>query len=308
MIGKIKRIIKKVIAGLSPAPSPVSHEVFFEGYLSNPNLYRFEIAELEQFSGRDVMQEIQDDKIDGIVIKNLFSKEEVAEAVRHLGILKQKNVYQELTFPTDFGEAFGATLMEFDEKEYLRRAKLSMEVFEQMFEGSYTDKIREILQKIAGKRALSEVSVSKDETLATASIRILSPEHSSLEAHIHQEFPLFFPLYKWITDISDIASELSYYVVLQAPEKGGELILYDLRWGDTPTELLQGDKFLTMQRSTALAKYNRTYLRLKEGDMVLFAANRIWHQIAPVKGFRKRITIGSFLSSGYNDGRVYYWI
>lgn len=186
--------------------------------------------------------------------------------------------------------------MESDLDGYFNKARLTLETYERMFSARFQALVIGTLSRLAGKYTVFPSVHGVDQVFAMAGIRILEPGKDALEAHVHQEFPLHFPSYQAITAQLDLGTELSYYIVLQKPEEGGELVLFDLRWDQTPKEMLNSQVFLTGTRGQQLEAYDKMFLSLDPGDMILFAANRIWHKVAPVKRGPARITIGGFLA------------
>jgi Rps23 Pro-64 3,4-dihydroxylase Tpa1-like proline 4-hydroxylase len=98
--------------------------------------------------------------------------------------------------------------------------------------------------------------------------------------------------------------------MLQQPESGGELSLYDLEW-----ENGQGKANNHENREVRLADGTMRNIENDEvqmidpqkGDMILFAGGQIWHRVESVQGNRERITLGGFLSFNYEKDAVVYW-
>jgi len=95
---------------------------------------------------------------------------------------------------------------------------------------------------------------------------------------------------------------LSFYLTLQAPASGGELVLHQLRWPDYRGAMHQG-------RSDAARDVEgkpRKLLALEPGDLVVFGFGR-FHEVAPVGEGPIRWTIGGFLALGAKDEAVYFY-
>lgn len=266
--------------------------------ITNPGLYNFNVfpaAELSLHSS--AIEDMQNGNLDGVVIEELIPKEEVAQLTARFKALVQTDPFNTLYYPAPFGHVFGTTLMESDLDGYFRRANQTRAAFEQLFQGRFEATVLDTLSRLGKNFTIATTVHAENATFSTASVRILEPGYHSLEAHIHQEFPMYFPSYQAVNAQLDLATELSYYIVLQKPESGGELVLYDMQWTNTPTEMLQSNVFLTGVRSEDLAQHDQMLVDLDEGDLILFAANRIWHKVAAVTGeARERITIGGFLA------------
>lgn len=274
--------------------------------ITNPDLYKFRIfpaTELNQHGS--AIEEMQRGDLEGVVIEGLISKEEAQALTARFKVLTQTQPFNQLYYPAPFGHVFGATLMESDLEGYFRNADLTRAAFEQLFQHRFEALVFSTLAKLSGEFGIYPAAHRQNAVFSKASIRILEPGFNSLEAHIHQEFPMYFPSYQAVNTQLDLTTELSYYILLQKPESGGALVLYDLQWENTPANMLKTNVFLTGVRSEDLEQYDQMLLDLDEGDMILFTANRIWHKVAAVTGnTRERITIGGFLAKA-RDAKEY---
>jgi len=139
--------------------------------------------------------------------------------------------------------------------------------------------------------------------------RNLLPEYGELKVHCENlffnEFPLFFEL---MSHLVIRKNDFSFFVVLQQPEAGGELCLYDARWaeeahnnfamvGDTNNYVLKLQEQELKQQS----------INPPVGSLVLFSGGDIWHKVDIVKGNKSRITLGGFISSGLDDNNMFFW-
>jgi len=266
--------------------------------ITNPGLYNFQVfspSEIARFS--TVIEDIQSGASDGIVIEGLLPPEDARRMSAQFKAMVRESPHEQIYHPTSFGHVFGATLMESDLDHYFRRAALARQAFEQLFLHRFESLVFGTLSRLTSLYGIHLSVHQHNQVFAPASMRILEPGYASLEAHIHQEFPMYFPSYQAISSQLDLSTELSFYIVLQKPDAGGELVLYDLQWQHTPPAMLQQNVFLTGARSEDLEPYDQMLLGLDAGDMILFPANRIWHKVAAVTGKEcERITIGGFLA------------
>ena len=98
--------------------------------------------------------------------------------------------------------------------------------------------------------------------------------------------------------------------MLQTPESGGELTLYDFNWEDGQSKASNHEnQFVIMPDGSQLdiEKRKKLYLNPQKGDMILFAGGQIWHRVEEVLGKRPRITLAGFLSLSHDKSKVYYW-
>jgi hypothetical protein len=271
--------------------------------------------------GEATLQAIQQGLIDGIVLRHIHPAAAAGSIAARFKEIWRQETYKSLYFESTFGGVFGPTLMESDMEAYLNRAALAKKAFETAFEGAFEQQVFNILAKMSpgtplqigrwkASRSFWKRLFEQPRSLSLASMRILHPGMSSLQAHIHQEFPTLFPSYEAIVSQSEMNTELSWYWVLQAADAGGELTLYNLDWDHTPPEFLKPEYFLSGVREDMLEPYGSSTIRLGTGDMVVFAANRIWHKISGVapESKKERITIGGFLTKKTNENAQMLWI
>jgi len=274
--------------------------------ISNSELYRFDTFSADDLSDHaDSVQRMEAGDLTGVVVENLFAPDFCESVVARFQQAVQEDPGLPLYYPAPFGHVFGTTLMENDLPGYLQRAKLTDQVLEDCFLHQYKATIFSFLAQLGrGYRFLPAVHID-GQRFSMSGVRILEGGKEPLEAHVHQEFPLHFPSYQGVTRQLDLGTELSYYVVLQAPEAGGDLVLYDLTWEDTPDDYLDSSAFMSKVRADRLQSGDRMHLRLQAGDAILFAANRVWHRVEPVaESSRPRITVGGFLAKA-NDKKHY---
>lgn len=149
---------------------------------------------------------------------------------------------------------------------------------------------------------------------AKANLRILETSKNGIDIHcenafLHQLTPTFS---EWLKSKVDLENALSIFSVLQQPEKGGELFLYDLDWDTFQHKLndstyeqrhtIDGDFFT----ARGVRDPQRKSIVLTEGDTIIFRAAQIWHAINKIEGDKNRVTLGFFIAQGH-DNNLYYW-
>ena len=121
---------------------------------------------------------------------------------------------------------------------------------------------------------------------------------------VHNDFYHYkLPVYREVVDQLDTSTCLSFLVLLQAPEAGGEVVMHALTAAD-PTPRLPGG---LPDGDTIRARYRAEHLKMAAGDLLLFAAGRLYHHVSPVVGATPRITLGGFLTLDRDHARVTYW-
>jgi hypothetical protein len=95
---------------------------------------------------------------------------------------------------------------------------------------------------------------------------------------------------------------MSFYLMLQPPLSGGELVLHELRWRDYDGRMYEG-------RSDAVLQVEgkpRAHIALEVGDLVVFGSGR-FHEVTEVGPGRARWTMGGFLALGAANDAVYFY-
>lgn len=149
---------------------------------------------------------------------------------------------------------------------------------------------------------------------AKTNLRILETTKNGIDIHcenafLHQLTPAFS---EWMKLKVDIENALSVFSVIQKPDRGGELFLYDLDWENFKYKLndstyeerhdIEGQFF----SARGIKNPERKSIELDNGDTVIFRAAQIWHAINRIEGAKDRITLGCFIAQGY-DKNLYYW-
>jgi len=104
--------------------------------------------------------------------------------------------------------------------------------------------------------------------------------------------------------------QISFFMVIQAAEEGGELTLYDLLWRDVQFRQKRG--MVTDLQGNQLNlddpyQVHQNKLALKPGSLIVFNGGDIWHRVEDVKGNRSRITLGGFLSLSHDHKKIFLW-
>jgi len=254
------------------------------------------------------LNEIKEGLVDGIVIRNILSTHQLARTITNFKELIGQKEYSDLFFETPFGNFFGTTLMEDDLVAYFSKATIVRRFLGDVFEGDFDSFCSQFLRHMSDSSLISPARNKQGFYFSPASVRMLRPGMMDLNAHIHQEFPRHFPSYGEIVKTVRMETELSFYFQIIEPEIGGELVLYDMTWKDTPSEMISSDLVMTEERNKKLSNGKKMTISLEPGDALVFAANRIWHQVNRVKGGKERLTVGGFLALSKEENSWNYFI
>jgi predicted 2-oxoglutarate/Fe(II)-dependent dioxygenase YbiX len=163
------------------------------------------------------------------------------------------------------------------------------------------DPIEELLARIAGGRPVVRLALPDGRRFAGCTIRSLPEGQRIIVHHDGRHFQL--PVYQGVTGELDTSTCLSFVVLLQAPEAGGEVVIHGLTDADQVPRLAS---FLP-DGEAIKARFRSHRVAMDAGDVLVFSAGRYYHHVAPVIGAMPRITLGGFMTLDRDHRRVLYW-
>ena len=280
------------------APAPPSTEVD----PNRPHLGEWLDLPVAEISNHpDAIERIYAGTLDGMSIRGVFTEEEVATGVRRARTHADEfNDYGKQIF---FGTAIVGA--DDDRADYYAAAPIINDRVDELFDVDFVGRIGQVLSAVGGGRPASVPSEEGRGDYVPITIRFLPPDGGVMHAHTANEFCNAWGSYEHLRQIARMWNSLSYFVVGQRPDSGGELVLYDLMWDDTPEDV----RALPMseERDGLLERFGKTPVDLQVGDMILFTGGRIWHRVEPVHGERERVTIGGFAALSQDEEQVYFW-
>lgn len=181
-----------------------------------------------------------------------------------------------------------------------RHAENTQTVFGELADGA-TDAIARVLGGLFGGRPAGPPRFDDALDWAPYNYRALDPGE---QIYTHHDNHYGLSVYEKMPADLDRGGLLSWFVTLQAPAGGGELVIYSL-WGSDPNPPMLPSRFLD---TAALERdYGKQVLDLKDGDLIVFDAGRHVHRVTPVEGPRPRLTLGGFLTLAEDRSRLAFW-
>lgn len=274
------------------------------------------IHEKAELNG-DLIMDLLEERITGILIKNFLNNKEVNNALAGIW----NTPYQQKTRINDGFFSHPITFAQFTQLKEAGQltlddyCKIAHELLTTQEKKLGFDVVKKLCNFLNTYSAFNQISpiINKEngQELVPFTIRELLPSKGELIIHCEnlffKEFPQFFDLLKWL-DIKD--NKLSYFITLSEAETGGELCCFDLNWSNTKTriddEQLQNEDFQTINivNNADVKKY---YIKPAAGDLLLFAGGNVWHRVEKVGGFKSRITLGGFIAETTTPGKYYIW-
>ncbi len=271
--------------------------------------FNFEVIEFDAHSNKqsELINDVHQNKIDGFILKNVFSKDEVSTFLELTNEIKTSD-YLNTNTGTIIPDPF-ATISDLDERltNYInKKAKFNSFGFDYFF-----SKLDTLLSTVGKPFDVIVPKLRVDSSAAVpATIRHFYPNMGGLFVHCGYLFQVQSPIYYQAVEPMKKEGQLSFFVVMQQPEFGGELTLYDMVWENV------NDKDFPENNEYVLDKNgNKVYLKdvishkfnPEPGDLLVFYGGRIWHRVEPILGTRPRITLGGFINFSEDDKKCFYW-
>lgn len=164
-----------------------------------------------------------------------------------------------------------------------------------------TAAIAELLSTLYAGRPAGPPDFEGGGRWAPYNYRALDP---GVQIYTHHDNHYGLSVYAHMPKALDRSGLLSWFVTVQAPEAGGELVVYDL-WGSDPNPPMLPTRFLD---TAALERdWGKATITLGAGDLIVFDAGRHVHRVRPVEGARPRLTLGGFLTLDVDRTRLAFW-
>jgi len=263
------------------------------------------------------IQDLYDRKIDGYIIKNVISNAEVQEMIQAFEYLdKNREVHfhgrEGYINPRAFAQIQNNN--EFDEgllQSYLEDAEWLSSFLKNKLSFDIETRIKKTLSEMQCSIPVSvpycEVKGEK-KTFTFATYRFLKVSAGGMHIHCGSMFRKIYPnFYKRIDQIVNFEGQLSYFLMLQRPSKGGQLRLFDAEWKKYKKHndgigFYDSNNTIKSMESTAFQDIDPM-----PGDLLIFVGGDIWHEVtSPTEGL-PRITFGGFLAYGNNRSNIYVW-
>ncbi|WP_414623435.1 tetratricopeptide repeat protein [Calothrix sp. CCY 0018] len=263
-------------------------------------LYKWNILDIKSLdNGLDTIDLLYTDELDGILVKNVFSTKEIETAREHIDSLSPE--FEQIIY----GEKLGFSIMEAtnDLNKYFQKASEFRLQLNQIFASEFETRIFNVFNHLHSLKNIKLLDRKNHDICIPAQIRIVHPGKGGLKAHTDNEVFEKYQVYNHLEEIKKDVDILSYFIVIDKPEKGGELVLYDLLREQTTVSMKQD--FYNCERDNFLDNFRKQYINPDIGDMVISNGGRIWHKVADFDGDKNRITVGGFLARSQDNQTIY---
>lgn len=163
--------------------------------------------------------------------------------------------------------------------------------------GSLEHDVRALLQELTSL-PIEVPTHPEDGAYGLSTLRYL-PERGTIPPHCERE-QLSQPTHAHLTTLLAEQRLFSWYLLLRAPEEGGELALHPVLADSDAGRSIYADR---MNARDWLPLDAAECVAAPTGALVVFSGDQAFHEILPVKDPGGRWTLGGFL--GFGKARVY---
>jgi hypothetical protein len=141
--------------------------------------------------------------------------------------------------------------------------------------------------------------------------RSFHPNEKSLIVHCGNTFQKMYPeFYDQLAPQVVIRNQMSFFIVLQKPQFGGELTLYDTPWCEkqsmSPPNSITDENGL-QKNLVEDESVKKMTIDPAPGDMIIFRGGNIWHSVQAFGGSTDRITVGGFFGFTKEGNHIVCW-
>lgn len=262
------------------------------------------------------LNDITSNKVNGFVISDFLNQQEVVTMLSGFRSIQA----EELIHINESFDSYPMSFAQYDQmlerniiknEDYFNVSEKFISNFPAKFGVNITQKLIDVFSNITNAPPIFIPNDNDQRPYVPFTFRELFPGEGCLKAHCEnlffQEFPSFFSK---INTFSTLENQLSFFIVLQKPQIGGELTLFDIIWNEKQKR--PNDDEIILENGTTHKFENdialkRDYINPEVGSLVVFTGGKIWHRVEKVKLAPSRITLGGFLSFSHDGQKLYTW-
>jgi len=261
----------------------------------------------------DLAGKLKTQEVHGFVIRNVFPEEEVAEVKKALFRFPDEHIMQtpaSRLFPAPFAAMSDSGSML---DMYFNRLNVLYEIMEkEPAIKALHEKMDSVFKAVAKNYKVSiPRNKIKHAPVSAGTFRIFTPGKGGLHVHCGNLFQAQSEhFYNLIENDVDRDDQLSYFLVLQNSESGGELTIYDMLWDKVKRKESPEENDFVIDdndRKIYLTDVPSFSVRPKVGDILMFCGGPIWHRVENIGGPVPRITFGGFLNYSNDNNELFYY-
>lgn len=262
------------------------------------------------------LEEVALRKIDGVLIKRIFSPE-LCEIIHSKALTLPSEVKFEIhgcggfLYPITFNQLRDDENYLSHRQRYFHQSKTVTKEFFNPINVDVQNILNHTFSLISGGKSVNVLpGLSSEENMLPVSIRVFEPKKGGVLPHCHNTYDeeLHPDFVTHLSNYIGLRHQLSFFVTLKKPESGGQLTLFNIEHKDAKCK--QDDRTIMCDNGikfdTSLPS-NKNLIEVDQGDMIIFAGGDIWHQVEDIGGAENRVTLGGFGNFSKNNNEFYYW-
>lgn len=262
------------------------------------------VAASELAAQPHLLTEMRRGAFDGLTVEGVFPADACRAACERL------EGHLDLGTPVVFGVTVGRPLLQGgmspDTSAHRADAARCAPIYRELFGFDPYERLGEVLAPALDGRPWS-VPTEDGEPYNPGNIRYMTPGGGGLAAHAGNEFLVTNApgSARHLLATTDAIDHMSYFVMMQPPERGGELSVYEKLWDD-PRERGE-DAAIPLLNDHEFDDLACIRVTPGPGDLIIFNAGRRWHRVEKVEGTLARITYGGFVAPSTDGAALHAW-
>jgi hypothetical protein len=272
---------------------------------SKKDLYKIIYVHPEELNAfPEGIGDIYHGKLDGIVIRGFLSNSEI-ERVKRLADSINEKLHMEVPYGSVIG--FPLNAAKEDRSQYFEKAIELKRACLDVFGFDIDQRLTNSFQQLS-KSTKVTVPIEEGNAYNSSTFRIMRSGGGGLRAHTGNEFLEIHQdgAMAWLKKHAAVFNSMSYFLLISKPDSQGELTLYDLKWSDSKTKKVKGFKG-NDRDDTVFESMKKQVVEMEEGDLVVFAGGRIWHNVTNIEGQKSRYTFGGFMAFDKDLQELWFW-
>lgn len=272
---------------------------------SSPGITWIEVDAAEVRGRPGLVASLLDESIDGMTITGVLSDSEVSATLERLEGMDQLRT--EVPFGSMVGRPLGMPNEDGDlsNDRYIAHSARCRDFYLEAFGFDPHRRMAETIEPMAD--GLRFVPAAEEAgPYNPGHLRWMEPGRGGLQAHVGNEFLMLHRegLKKHLFETTAVINHLSYFCVLQRPEGGGSLSVFELLEHEHShdTDWADGERDDRFFDSVPMMSFDAS-----PGDLMLFGGGRRWHRVEPITGARPRITYGGFCAPAHAGDTLNCW-
>lgn len=262
--------------------------------------------------------DIQLGEVHGFLIRDVLSPEEADKLVAYFNSLDNADFEHNRNgrnIPKPFASVVSAKGSSSNPDPYFLKAHDFWNGFPERCGFDIVDRLKSVFKMLSGGRRV-EVPVERTHQMmfSPAQMREMYVDRDGIYVHCGKYFrDRFATFYSHMEDFSAIDEQISYFIMLQPPDEGGELTVYDMYYNDVKRKEEEWDnKTVIADDGSRIDLENadgvkRRKICPRKGDMIIFDGGNVWHRVENPVGHDSRITIGGFVTFSHDNSTVHFW-